>query len=265
MGSDNVLTLPFLTRKMLAFEGAVRFSLIVESWGDTTNKIRIQGATKEGPFSLRHIPTGSFTKKTETYGIPDFPIFISVSNPDANIEQGAAFVRVSLAISGDIVHQLVAGLIASNHAISWPQQQNEYSVPTVGIFKTVSTSNPAAGVELSHTVASGTYQKIRSIIFTLVTDATAADRNVRLRFSNFSNQIFDITIATLQTASLTYEYTFLAGHPFGPTLINNKIVIPMPGDLLLGESFNIATATNNLQAGDNFSNAYILLDQFINV
>ena len=120
MEPESKLSLPFLIRKMLSFEHAATIGLRIETTATTANRILIRGATREGKFVLRHVPTADRARATENFRLPDIPLWVSVTDVDAAFKRGDLTVRVFLTIDDDILQKLCAGLVYDNLGISWP-------------------------------------------------------------------------------------------------------------------------------------------------
>lgn len=131
-------------------------------------------------------------------------------------------------------------------------QRGRYKM--LGRIITVIGTDPAAGVEVADNVPAGEIWELISVRFVLVTDATVANREVRLFISDGSNNIFRSGTGVLQVASLTINY-FAAAFGFRGALDNAglELAIPIPPGLILLPAYVLGTATFNLQAGDDFS------------
>ena len=132
-----------------------------------------------------------------------------------------------------------------------------------GALKIVAGSDPAAGVEISETVTAAKYWKLLAVKFTLVTDATVANREVDLILDDGANEFCRIAPTVVQTASLTLHYSWAIGlqqNSFLPLTASPKIA-PLP-DIVLGPGFRVRTTTQGIVAGDNFSAPVLYVVQF---
>lgn len=130
-----------------------------------------------------------------------------------------------------------------------PSQQSEdegwYSRLVVG-------SNPAAGAECSDTVPTGVNWILRSARLTLTTDATVANRRVKLRKTNGGTVVWNASTNNDITASLTVSANFFHHAPH--TAINNgDLASAIPRDAIINSGEVLASNTTNLQAGDNYA------------
>lgn len=256
---DRVL--PFFTRKDLAFDQRAVFALRVQTKSATTTTIRIRGLTKEGQFVFRHSVSATASTNSTDFRIPDVPIMVSVFDASTDFEQGDCYVAVQLLINGDIVADLVSGWIYQLKGLSWPFHSSGDLIPGRGQFGGFSSSNPAAGSEISFTSPTLRQLRLLALRFTLVTSSTAANRRVHVAIGTAGATV-DCISSVDQTASQTINYTVA---PFGalPTASNdNDILINMPPEMWLDAGDSITTVTTNIQAGDDFGVLSVFAERF---
>ena len=250
----NEFALPFLTRDMLKFEQATRFTLVVQSAAVVASDVIIRGATRNGLFTLRHTTTSNEIPKTESFSLPDVPIWISAKAENIATEPDQIYVQVSFALNDDIMQPLAAGYVYGFRGLSWPLNNIEAPVPVGwGAPKQNSVTNPAAGSDFTFTNKVYSFSEIQSVTFTLTTSATVANRRVHLAIfdGGLGNQDYHSSVD--QTASQTRNYTCSAIGGAGSYANDNDIIIPIPPRLKGWGEFTIASSTLNLQAGDQFS------------
>lgn len=260
---EEKLSLPFLTREMLKFDHGTTFALQVTSRSTTVERVFISGMTREGNFSFSFVTNGNGVQETQTFRIPDVPIFVSTDDGGNAFSFGTIFMVIALTANENVLQQLTSGYVYNLHHLSWPNQQNAEPRAERGFFDTITGSNPAAGDEIDEDVATAQIWRIQSIFFTLVTDATAIARRVHFVVTLLGNPILHAFSDQDQTASLTRNYTCA---PFGAlpdTLDANEILIPIPHDLLLSDAVDIETVTTNLQAGDNFAAPVLIIERWL--
>ncbi|MGH7465933.1 MAG: hypothetical protein ACREK1_12205 [Longimicrobiales bacterium] len=107
---------------------------------------------------------------------------------------------------------------------------------------------PAAGANGSYTTLSTMELRILSLLFTVTTSATVADRHVAIAFQSGGTEIFRINGGTF-TASQTWRQVFAPGIESGSNAnaFNAWRAIP---DMWLPASAGIVTVVTGLQAGD---------------
>lgn len=126
------------------------------------------------------------------------------------------------------------------------------------VLRIVTGTNPAAGAECSDTVPTGVDWRLVGALYTLVTNATAANRRVRLTFSDgtteFARTMAGSDIPASTTGILNYNTNG------GNTTISNGVQGVSIGFFdSFRSGFVIATSTLNIQAGDNFDAPVLLV------
>lgn len=125
-------------------------------------------------------------------------------------------------------------------------------MPVAGSVTAVGTVDPAAGAELvAFTVPAGQVWELQSLRFSLVADATVANRRVHLVFDDGTNILAKVPVLSAQAASLTWAYSFVR-EADNAAVQSLEVVTRLPR-LVLPSGFRVRTVTENLQAGDNFS------------
>ena len=116
----------------------------------------------------------------------------------------------------------------------------------------LSSANPAAGSDLTHTFAADAL--IHSMALTFVTDANAANRVVRLTLTDSSGNVYwRCSFSNTQAASTTAFYVLYEGAGFNS---NSFVIAPLPTNGLQVNAGDILTITaTNKQAGDDFTAA----------
>ena len=119
---------------------------------------------------------------------------------------------------------------------------------------------PAAGADWAHTIPANEAWLIRCIRFQLVTDGTVASRQVFVNFTDSVNGFFRANPHTTQPASTTFEYSF--GRMYGVTnAIGVNLCQSLP-DFILDTGWVLSSAVALLQAGDQLSQPFFLVDVF---
>lgn len=260
---DNLLEkfFPFPTRDMLRFGRDAGLEIVVTSQVISSRNLVVRMATREGMSEFTHSNTGTGLAVTTRHKISDIPIFISVVDEASDTVQGEAFVTMSLAMNGEIVHQLASGYVYRQKGIAWPQSLNNEVIPARGGIMTKSTANPAAGAEITGAVPGGQMWRVIGCSFILVTDATAANRTVTIQFGGNVEDGFIAQSGVVQAASQTRFYNFTALGFQPSAAVGNNIMAPMPPEVYMVGSETFTTITANLQAGDNFGSMKLFVEQ----
>jgi len=160
---------------------------------------------------------------------------------------------------------LAAGYLSFTDYLAWPPGTIESSIMPPGALRSVTGTDPAAGVEILESVPTNARWLVRSVRFQLVTNATVANRYVDLIFDDGTNTLRTIPSRYAQPASTagTYQFYPETAGVWGDTGAG-FVTCPMPLTLL-GEAFRIRTSTSSLQAGDNYGAPQLLLEELIQV
>ncbi len=253
--------LPFLSRDMLAFRHGLSLKLRVITQSRLSSALTIRGMTKEGVFTLKHIPTNDSLIKIEDFIISDFPIFVSVTDEANFYVQGAVFATIQLVANDDVICQLASGMVYGQKSLSYPAGNSIDQRPGGGLLTQVSVTTPGVGANWSSTVPNGQIWKIKSLGFTFVTSATVANRRPQISFTKSSTSIYCFNDID-QTASLTGYYSLNATSSMPDRLDNSVYLIGMPPEILLTAGDIIQSETTNLQVGDQMSFIRIQLEQY---
>jgi hypothetical protein len=263
MENNEKIALPFLTRKMLNFEYATRFQLLLSTRAILASTIDIVGATKEGIFKFsKTVGTTSTTEETY-FNIPDLPIWVSVIDRSYAAFSGEVYAGVALAINGTKIQELCAGYVYQTQGITWPSINKESPQEQKGKLDVYSGTNPAAGVETSVTVPGGECWKIKALSVDFTTSATAANRRVHLKFQIEGADIYEFISSIDHAASLTKHYVFQPVPTAGTYSDDNDIIVPIAEDIFLLPGDSITTSTTNKQAGDDFAAIECFVERFI--
>lgn len=132
----------------------------------------------------------------------------------------------------------------------WPQR------------KVIRPAAPAAGVEVSISPNAGGLWIVHSLVLTLTTAATVADRTVRLLVDDGTTVWLRTTARSVVAASSTVVVAAFEGLT-GDTTVGDTVPVSWPtGGVVLLPGYRLRTDTVNLQAGDAFSTAALMVDDW---
>jgi hypothetical protein len=178
---------------------------------------------------------------------------------------GSCFAVVYLCGGGTIANQsmqiLASGFISEYRPISWPPGPQERSTEGRGWLHSQLVSVPAAGADFSITVPSNLIWRVSSVIATLVTSATVATRITHLVIDDGTNVVSDSVMRNGVTASstqlMTWGSSFQQAAPSDnsqPGYLEDGLVVPA--------GFRIRSLTTALQAADQYSAIYLLVEEW---
>ena len=253
---------PFVTRDMLSFKHGLVLGLRIRSQAANSTTITIRGATREGIFTFKHTNTGVGTIQTENFRIPDIPIWISLVDDAETLPQGDFYATLSLTANGDILYELLSGLVYANKSISYPKVNSYDGRPLGGSLNTRTSANPVAGAECTIEVPAGRVWKVLAMEVSLVTDATAANRRPHFVFNLATGGFIDMFSDQDHAASLTRRYHVANFGAMPDTLDDNDILVPLAQGMILPPLTTIDTETTNLQVTDNYGQLSVLVEEF---
>ena len=218
-------------------------------------------------FSEVHTPNTDRTAAAETWRrSPSWLLDLSVGVTGATPLRGQTFVRLDVVRGmggADIVlSTLLRGYVTSGQRLGWPGAPQEDPLDGQGALRSIGGTDPAANTEISETVPTGARWRVLAVSFQLVTDATAANREVSIVLDDGTNTLFTSPAAFNHTASLTRRYSAASmGVASVPTQATDRqIVIP---DLRLPAGARIRTATTAIQATDNYGAPRLLVEEWL--
>ena len=157
----------------------------------------------------------------------------------------------------------MAGYVTDAGTQAWPNGKIESSVEGPGLIRSITGTNPAAGVEISETVPTGARWRLLSIFFGLTTDATAATRIIQITLNDGTTDITTIQAFRTQTASISLSYYFNLLGPDRTNLTGASEVMQTLPEVLLMAGYKVKTNSYNIQAGDDFAVPQILVEEWI--
>lgn len=219
------------------------------------------------PFADRHLANSDRTEATSLIRLgcgwlTDATAIVTGAAPQI----GQAFIRVDL-VRGEgagrvVLSTLLQGALNAGHRLAWPGSFLTSTIAGPGAMRSVAGGDPAAGQEIFEAVPTGARWRVQAMRFALVTDASAANREVAIAFDDGVTTYAESDSGVNQAASLTRQYTGSRTSVRGAAATATHILIAIP-DLVLPAGHRIKTTTANLQAGDNFGAPQLLVEEWI--
>jgi len=231
--------------------------------------IRFQNDDRANPnvYQERHVPNTDRTAASSDYplGCGWLKAITAIASSGAPV-YAHTFIRVDLirgrGTSATVLQTLLQGPVTALTRRAWPGSPIAASIEGPGTMRSIAGTNPAANAEISETVPTGARWRVHALVFTLVTDATAANREVVLTFDDGTTVYYATTPAANQAASLTRRYGAAAGGVRGAAATAAEIAIALP-DLWLPAGHRLQTVTTNLQVTDNYGAPQLLVEEHL--
>lgn len=250
---DPKLSLPFITRDMLAFEPGTAFSLVLNLVSKQTNPLEVRGFTKEGPFNYRIVPAGIGDLETFTLAIPDIPVMVSVTGDPGDFLANNTQATLHLGINGTRAVVLGQGTLGPTFGITWPHQVPPTSIQNLGVTDVINGTQPAAGAECVITTPDNEWWKLIRAHFKLDTDGNAANRTVRLDIEPASDLFITAIHSTAITANQIVTVAFVPDGTTATVVAAELHEVALPRDIWIPPGSTIETTTTNIQNGDQYA------------
>ena len=236
--------------------------LLVESYSNSARVLQIRGMGKEQAISADIVTSSDRSLVSSVIDITDTPIFLTARTSATGVKRGELYVKVFLRVDGVIVALLMAGYVYDTSKIAYPGGQLEGSTEGPGLIRSITGTDPAAGVEISETVPTGTKWKFKSLLVVFTTDATVISRYPAIIINDGSKDIIRIATTTGQAAGNAFRYTF-SDTGSSNTAVASGINIILTKDLILPAGYIIKTITTSIVAGDNYEAPQLLVEEWI--
>lgn len=219
------------------------------------------------PFSFVHTPAADRSVSLLALDLAEgflrsIVCFISTGTA----RRGQTFVELGLlrglAAAASVRTVLVKDYVTVADAIGWPGGRIISSVEGRGMLRSVTGADPVAGAEITDTVPADARWLFLGGSWALVTAVAVANRQVHLLIDDGANVLFRTVSASVQTASLTHQYN-AGNHGISAAAIATEHWLPTPADAWLFQGWRLRTATDALQAADDFGPATWWIEEFI--
>jgi len=198
------------------------------------------------------------TALTKTITVPSgFILSATIAAPAAT--HGTLFTRLTIQRgvgSGDVTrgNVLIDGTPSQFTTLGYPEMGIAPALSGFGLITYQSVTAPGAGADWTFTVQAGLTAIVRGVRAQLVTSATVATRLARVQITDGTHIACDVAAGATQVASLTNLYNWAAGvtvNALGtaPVIINAGL----PRECRLSAGYTIQSATQNIQAADQWS------------
>lgn len=131
-----------------------------------------------------------------------------------------------------------------------------------GLPEYVRAASPAAGASFVQELGGSFYVRLVSLFVRLVTDATVANRTLRLEYRDEGDNIYCVqgNPVTYPAAS-TEDYSFSVFQPRGEWEVAATNLVPLH-PILLPPTHDFAVTVTNVQAGDQLSRIRFVWERF---
>jgi len=258
--------LPFITREMFAWGRTAELDIQVVSYCDSANVVTMIGVTREGIFKHPVTNNSAGAEEILTFRVPDIPTFLTLFTDDAFLERGDYYASVYLRANGERILKMCSGYVSKQSGINWPKTHDEAETEGDGVFKRIDVTAPAAGADFTEVIPANKQWKLLAAVGTLTTDANAANRRVHLTISPNSTpgaRHIECLAADNQAASVARKYSFAPYGALAATADDDDILVPIPAEIIIVPTGRVMSDITNIQVGDQWSNVYLYVKEFI--
>lgn len=227
--------------------------------------VRLDGTME--PFEFKHTPNTDRTAASTLWKLGmgwliDARIGVYAGTPITG--QCWAILELVRGFTGAITDHagLVSGYVTSAQPIAYPRGALRGTLEGPGWIRSITGTDPAANVQISEVVPTGARWRLIGMRFNFTTDATVADRTVRVTPHDGANDLAILSMVGVQAASLSNRYTLSAGVN-GEAVNANRGQIALGHNVILMAGWGISTSTNNMQAGDNYSAPQLHVEEWL--
>lgn len=139
----------------------------------------------------------------------------------------------------------------------------DFTVDTPPSLQLITVSVPGAGREWSFTIPADQVYLIHSVHFHFVAVGGLQNRAISLQISDGSNNFIELPIDSAVPAGSTVHYVWATGIDYKVDTNTDISTAPLPEHLCLPAGYILATLTDNILGGDQFSNIFLFISPFI--
>ncbi len=193
-----------------------------------------------------------------------FLLSLLAESAGAHTQRGQMFAQVIIQTGGVISGGFLNGYISDTQPLAWPLSGGEDGPSGAGFIKKNGPANPAAGTGFTYTIPNNLIADLRSVLFTLVTNATAANRFPQIVWQDVSGRnLALVQAAVAQTATQTVNYTFARGVAELQAAAVNGELLSHLAEVRLIHNDKIILQVANMAAGDQISNLALETEEWV--
>lgn len=215
-----------------------------------------------------HTPNSDRTVATTLYNVGEgFLLNVQIRATSGTPRIGQIFAILDLVRgTGSTVQPLAtlwSGYVTDTTPCGWPGVVPMRSTDGPGVIRSITGTDPAAGLEISETVPTNARWSLLALRAALVTDGTVANRVAQLTLDD-GTTVFDVSPWTSNhTAGLTFQYNWAQGYGSTVAGASSNLGLSLPRDMRLMGGFRIRTVTAAIVAGDNWGAPQLLVEEWI--
>lgn len=205
------------------------------------------------------------TSQTQIFG-EGFLLSCITSLVSGNANRGQCYVRARIQRNTGApvlpIVRLLAGYLTDDYSPSFPFGKIESPLEGPGMLRSITGTNPAAGVEILETVPTGAVWQLHAFVATLVTDGTIATRRPRFFIDDGTNTVYLAAWPGSVALSTTYQLVIAetglsSGNVVAEELQTLWLNVRIPA------GYRLQTIVQALQAGDNWGAPQLYVEEWL--
>ena len=237
-----------------------RFEVIYDDGSRDELSVRIDSFTTDRtPQTLAGVEGGATAKRAGT-------IVSGIVGFGGDLKRGQFYVTVDLFRDAEAFANLCRDYIYGLHTLPLGVFVPPGPGGGEGLMRVISLGDPAAGSDYTaEPVPANARWKVRGFSGELATDATGVNRRANLSYTDGTNKYGGSIHQRNHTADLNIEYIGSIGAYFegGSGFLTNKPTAFSLPDTFMSEADEFAVVTEALQAGDNWGEGFIQVEEWI--
>lgn len=182
------------------------------------------------------------------------------------LTRGVTFARAEifrgLATAQQFAQLFISDYVDINASTSYPGSTIHHYLEGPGQLHSLQVTNPAAGADWTLTCANKQRLRIDSFAAVFVASATVASRNIQIIVDDGANLMWaddtPTTVAAGATVNLTVTQTNI---PTG--VVASILHCVIPPALALASGWRLRSSTQNIQVGDQWSNIFFNVEEWL--
>lgn len=191
-----------------------------------------------------------------------------VGPPAVQNSRGQTYVQLFIirgAVAGTLFSEMLCeDYLTSGLQPSWPGSRFSAATEGAGFITTYRSAVPVAGQDPTMTQPAFTRWRLLSVWGHLTTSAVVGNRAPTLIISAGGVTLLSLPAVAVIPANTGNDFSWAAGLPLMPALFNQQATA-LPTDFQVSENGTIATTTNGVQAGDQWTALAVQVEEWIDV
>jgi hypothetical protein len=217
-----------------------------------------------------HLPTSDRLLTTKEFAVGHgYLLNVAVFASSGTPKRGQTWVKLEvvrgLGAQAQVLGTVVQGYVTANQNLSYPGSPMEASTDGDGYIREFFGTVPGLGLETSEACPTGARWEMLNYRVSFSTDATVINRRSGIFLDDGAFTYFRSPQTATQAGSQTVSQYWHQAAYFNPSILVDVPLAPLPSQLIMLAGHRIRTATSNMQPGDGYSSAVVLVREWLEV